>query len=87
MLGSHLRGALRGSAAVGRTYILRDDLSVLTHIEQMQACERAEVEGLGAAFARALMDADHYGLTSVDLGALPEWAQQQLREWYGERVA
>lgn len=68
---------------MNRDYILRDGITWLTQIDQLEAAARADAEGFGDVFRRLLDDAGCHDLDTVDICALPEWAQDKLREWYG----
>lgn len=67
---------------MNRPHMLRDDITWLTEIDQLRARERAEQEGFGDAFWAAVQDAGCHDLATVDIAALPSWAQDKLREWF-----
>jgi len=71
---------------VTHDYILREE-SWLDQEKYATAFERAEAEGVAEAFLVAFDHAGCFGAEATDLAALPLWAQEKLREWYGERAA
>lgn len=72
---------------MNRPYILREDFTWLMELEQLQARQRAEMEGFGDVFWAAAQDAGCHDLATVDISSFPAWAQEKLREWYGDVAA